>query len=206
VKNILIDADVNLQVANSLIKTVKERALGMKLDGNSKPGEQFISLLAQELVDTMGASQSPILRRSDGRPTVIMLLGLQGAGKTTAAAKLANYLLNTKHSEKIMLVAADVYRPAAIEQLQTLGAKIGVEVFTEPGANPVQIVRKAFAYAKENGVQTLVIDTAGRQVVDQKLMDELQQMKAAVLPDESLLVVDAMIGQEAATLTAKYVF
>ncbi len=130
-KSILIDADVNLQVANNLIAKVKERALGMKVD--SKPGEQFISLLAAELVVTMGEAQVPLIKRTDGRPTVIMLLGLQGAGKTTAAGKLANYMLKSGHSKKVLLVAADIYRPAAIEQLQTLGGKLNTTVFTEPG-------------------------------------------------------------------------
>eukprot|EP01031_Cornospumella_fuschlensis_P034531 gene34532-41811_t len=204
VKSILIDADVNLQVANTLIEKVKEQAIGIKVGKDTNPGQQFISLLARELVEVMGQAQAPLAKRSDNRPTVIMLLGLQGAGKTTAAGKLASYMLRNKHSSKILLVAADTYRPAAIEQLQTLGSRLNVEVFTDPESNPVQIARKAMQKAREEGFDSVVIDTAGRQVVDSKLMNELQQMKAAVIPDEALLVVDAMTGQEAATLTAKF--
>lgn len=206
-KSILIDADVNLQVANSLIQAVKEKAIGMKVAPDTKPGQQFIGLLAQELVNTMGQAETPVIKRKDGRPTVIMLLGLQGAGKTTAAAKLARQLMKQGHSQKVLLVAADVYRPAAVEQLQTLGERLGVTVFSADEAGvgaPVSIARRAFSKATSEQFDTIIIDTAGRQVVDKKLMDELQQIKAAVLPDEALLVVDAMTGQEAATLTAKF--
>ena len=206
VKTILIDADVNLQVANSLIAKVKVRALGMKVEAGQKPGEQFISLLAAELVEIMGQSQIPLIKRTDGRPNVILMAGLQGAGKTTAVAKLASWALRQDYSKKILLVAADIYRPAAIEQLQTLGLRLGerVEVYTEgQGVSPVQISRRALAKAIAEGYDTVIVDTAGRQVVDENLMDELKQIKAAINPDETLLVVDAMTGQEAATLTAK---
>jgi signal recognition particle subunit SRP54 len=206
VKKILIDADVNLQVANSLIAKVKDRALGMKVEPGQKPGEQFISLLAAELVEIMGQAQVPLIKRSDGRPNVILMAGLQGAGKTTAVAKLANWALRKDYSKRILLVAADIYRPAAIEQLQTLGSRLGenVEVYTEgQGVSPVQICRRALAKAIAEGYDTVIVDTAGRQVVDENLMDELKQIKAAVSPDETLLVVDAMTGQEAATLTQK---
>jgi signal recognition particle subunit SRP54 len=199
----LIDGDVNLQVTNSIISKVKEKAIGMKVEPNQKPGEQFISLLAAELVEIMGKEQSPLVRRRDGRPNVILLAGLQGAGKTTVAGKLANWVMKQKFSAKVLLVAADIYRPAAIEQLQTLGSRIGVDVFTEIGAQPVQIVRKALSKALNEGYNMVIVDTAGRQVVDSRLMDELKQIKAAVSPDETLLVVDAMTGQEAATLTAR---
>eukprot|EP00597_Dinobryon_sp_UTEXLB2267_P003471 CAMPEP_0170069744 /NCGR_PEP_ID=MMETSP0019_2-20121128/8305_1 /TAXON_ID=98059 /ORGANISM="Dinobryon sp., Strain UTEXLB2267" /LENGTH=484 /DNA_ID=CAMNT_0010277867 /DNA_START=136 /DNA_END=1586 /DNA_ORIENTATION=- len=205
VKGILIDADVNLQVTNTLISKVKEKAIGMKVDSGKKPGEQFISLLAAELVDIMGQTQQTLSKRSDGRPNSILLLGLQGAGKTTACAKLANWALKQKYGTKILLVAADVYRPAAIEQLKTLGARLNVDVYSESlDANPVQICRRAFSKATSEGYDTVIFDTAGRQVVDEKLMDELRQIKSAVLPDEMLLVVDAMTGQEAATLTARF--
>ncbi len=199
----MIDGDVNLQVTNSIISKVKEKAIGMKVEPNQKPGEQFISLLAAELVEIMGKEQSPLVRRRDGRPNVILLAGLQGAGKTTVAGKLANWVMKQKFSAKVLLVAADIYRPAAIEQLQTLGSRIGVDVFTEIGAQPVQIVRKALSKALNEGYNMVIVDTAGRQVVDSRLMDELKQIKAAVSPDETLLVVDAMTGQEAATLTAR---
>lgn len=177
----------------------------MKLEPNMKPGEQFISLLASELVETMGKEQAPLIKRSDGRPNVIVLAGLQGAGKTTAVGKLAKWALTQKYSKKLLLVAADIYRPAAIEQLQTLGAKVGVDVFAEgKDVSPVQISRRALAKAIEEQYDTVIIDTAGRQIIDNRLMDELRQIKAAVLPDEVLLVVDAMIGQEAAILTSRF--
>ena len=206
VKAVLVDADVNVQVTNTLIQKVKDKALGMKVDtSKQKPGEQFISLLAAELVETMGQAQTPLVRRSDGRPNVLLLCGLQGAGKTTAVAKLANWAIKQSYGKKILLVAADIYRPAAIEQLQTLGARLGVDVYTEgQDVSPVQISRRALSKAVSEGYDMVIVDTAGRQVVDAALMDELKQIKAAVTPDEVLLVVDAMTGQEAATLTAKF--
>jgi signal recognition particle subunit SRP54 len=205
VKTVLIDADVNLQVTNTLIAKVKERAVGMKVDKDKKPGEQFISLIAAELVEIMGQAQAPLTKRSDGRPNIILMSGLQGAGKTTAAAKLASWALKQSYSKKVLLVAADIYRPAAIQQLQTLGGRLEVDVYAEgQDVSPVQICRRAIAKAISEGYDTVIIDTAGRQVVDNKLMDELKQIKAAVNPDEVLLVVDAMTGQEAATLTARY--
>lgn len=205
VKTILVDADVNLQIANTIIDKVKERALGMKVDSSQKPGEQFISLLAAELVDVMGSSKSGLQKRTDSRPNVILLLGLQGVGKTTASAKLANLVMKEGYGKKVLLVAADVYRPAAVEQLKILGQRLNIDVYEEgTDADPVQISRRAFDKAKREGYDTVIVDTAGRQVVDTKLMDELKQIKTALLPDESLLVVDAMTGQQAATLTARF--
>ena len=210
VRTILIDADVNLQVTNQLIEKVKTQAIGMQVNADQKPGEQFVSLLAAELVKTMGETQAPLAKRADGRPSVILMAGLQGAGKTTAAAKLANWALKENKDgksfgEKVLLVAGDIYRPAAIEQLQTLGSRLGVDVYTEgQNVSPVQIARSALKKAITEGYDTVIVDTAGRQVVDEGLMDELKQIKAAVTPDETLLVVDAMTGQEAATLTAKF--
>jgi len=205
IKTVLLDADVNLQVTNALIAQVKSKAIGMKVGSGQKPGEQFISLLAAELVELMGKAQTPLTRRTDGRPNVILLSGLQGAGKTTAAAKLASWALKQSYSKKVLLVAADVYRPAAIEQLMILGNRVGVDVYTEgQDISPVLICRRALAKAIAEGYDTVIVDTAGRQVIDDKLMDELKQIKAAVLPDEVLLVVDAMTGQEAAMLTARF--
>lgn len=205
VKTILLDADVNLQVTNALIGKVKDKAIGMKVESGQKPGEQFIALLAAELVEIMGQAQVPLTRRSDGRPNIILMCGLQGAGKTTACAKLVSWALRQNYSKKPLLVAADIYRPAAIEQLQTLGLRVGADVYTEgQGVSPVQICRRAVAKAIAEGYDTVIVDTAGRQAIDDKLMDELRQIKAAVTPDETLLVVDAMTGQEAATLTSKY--
>lgn len=178
----------------------------MQVVKGQKPGDQFIGLLAEELMELMGKENAPLAKRKDSRPTTILMLGLQGAGKTTATAKLAKLVLKQKHSEKVLLVAADTYRPAAIEQLKTLGQRLGVDVYTEDPAtsNPVKIAKNAFQKAKDEGYDMVIIDTAGRQVVDDKLMQELKQIKSAILPDESLLVVDAMTGQEAATLTLKF--
>jgi signal recognition particle GTPase len=137
----------------------------MKVDEGQKPGEQFVSLLAAELVETMGKAQVPLTRRSDGRPNVILMAGLQGAGKTTAVAKLANWAKKQNYSQKLLLVAADIYRPAAIEQLQTLGARLGVDVYTEgQDVSPVQICRRALSKAIAEGYDTVIVDTAGRQV------------------------------------------
>ena len=205
VKSILIDSDVNLQVTNALIGKVKQEAIGMKVDPKQNPGEQFISLLAAELVETMGKEQAPLTKRTDGRANVLLMAGLQGAGKTTAVAKLANWAKKQEYAQKILLVAGDVYRPAAIEQLQTLGKRLEIEVYTEgQDANPVSISRAAMKKANAEGFDLVIIDTAGRQVVDDKLMTELKDIKTAVTPDEVLLVVDAMTGQEAATLTARF--
>ena len=210
VRTILIDADVNLQVTNQLIAKVKEQAVGMKVEGGQKPGELFVSLLAAELVKIMGGAQVSLTRRSDGRPSVILMAGLQGAGKTTAAVKLANWATKEDKdgnvfASKVLIVACGVYRPAAIEQLQTLGARLGVDVYTEgQDVSPVQIARAAMKKAMAEGYDTVIVDTAGRQVVDKRLMDELKQIKAAVAPDEVLLVVDAMTGQEVPTRTYIY--
>ena len=162
-KTVLLDADVNLQVTNSLLSKVKEKALGMKVGAGQKPGEQFISLLATELVEIMGQAQAPLVKRSDGRPNIILMSGLQGAGKTTASAKLANWAIKQGYSKKPLLVAADVYRPAAIEQLKTLGSRMGVDVYSEgTDANPVQICRRALSKAIAEGYDAIFVDTAVR--------------------------------------------
>eukprot|EP01035_Chromulina_nebulosa_P017016 gene17016-22522_t len=205
IKTILIDADVNVQITNLLINKVKDKAIGMKIEPGQKPGEQFISLLAAELVEIMGKAQVPLTKRSDGRPNIILMAGLQGSGKTTAVGKLATWALKYKYSTKILLVAGDIYRPAAIDQLVTLGSRIGVDVYSEgQNVSPVQITRRAITKAISENYDTVIIDTAGRQVVDLQLMDELKQIKAVSSPDEVLLVVDAMTGQEAATLTQRF--
>ena len=193
IKTILIDADVNLQVCNSLINKVKEKAIGMKVASGKKPGEQFIELLAAELVEIMGKEQVPLTRRTDGRPNIILLAGLQGAGKTTLCGKLTNYILKQKLATKVLLVACDIYRPAAIDQLQTLGAKLSVDVFTEANLNPVQISRKALAKALAEGYDTVIIDTAGRQVVDKGLMDELKQIKVCIVHIIQLYYIHAYV-------------
>lgn len=208
IKRVLVDADVNIDVTNSIIQRVKSETVGMKLAFNQKPGEQFMNILAASLVDIMGSTESPLAKRDDGAPTTIVLLGLQGAGKTTAAAKLAYWMITYGHSQQPLLVALDIYRPAAIEQLQILGKKINVHVYSEPnsrsGVKLVDIARRAITKAVSEGYDTVIFDTAGRQVLDEKMMEELREICAAVNPDELLLVVDAMTGQEAAFLTAKY--
>lgn len=208
VKRALLDADVNLKVTNALLDAVKEKALGMDVTKGVTPDQEFIKIMYDELVDLMGAEQSELIQASKP-PTVILLAGLQGAGKTTAAAKLALYCQSRAEKseafEKVLMVAADIYRPAAIDQLRTLGEKIGVEVFSMgTDADPIDIARKGLEKAKAEGFTTVIVDTAGRQVIDEKLMKEIKGVKTAVKPHEVLLVVDAMTGQEAATVTARF--
>ncbi|KAA8494684.1 Signal recognition particle protein [Porphyridium purpureum] len=207
VRRALLDADVNLKVVNSLIKDVKARALGEKVLEGVKPGQQFIKIIYDELARIMGSEATPLARKdaSAESPTVILLAGLQGAGKTTAAAKLALYCKSEAKPRRVLLCACDVYRPAAIEQLKTLGASIDTEVFAMgTDVEPERIAREAISYAKKNKFDTVIVDTAGRQVIDTKLMAELKRVKNSVTPDEILLVVDAMTGQEAANLTRAF--
>lgn len=205
VKRALLDADVNLKVTNTLVENVKGKAVGMQLVDGVTPEQQFIKVMNDELVKIMGAEQAPLARRTDGEPTVILMAGLQGTGKTTAAAKLAKYLKQEEVPKKVLLVAGDIYRPAAIDQLVTLGKRIDVEVFSMgQGVDPVEITKAGLARAKEEGFDTVIVDTAGRQVVDDTLMAELKNMQVACQADEVLLVVDAMTGQEAATLASVF--
>lgn len=248
VRRALLDADVNLDVATALIDGVKRRSLGKEVTKGVTAEQQFIKAMYDELLDMMGGDadaesntgmvgspslQSPtatLAHSSDSsEPAVILLAGLQGAGKTTAAGKLALYLKERevdpnaissmseeersktlasrlpKRNRKVLLAAADVYRPAAIEQLQILGKQIDVEVFSMGvDADPADIAKAAVQKAKEEGFDTVVVDTAGRQVVDEELMEELRRVKKTVNPDETLLVVDAMTGQAAASLTASF--
>ncbi|BFM38562.1 signal recognition particle protein [Synechocystis sp. LKSZ1] len=199
VRRALLSADVNLQVVKGFIAEVETKALGAEVITGVNPGQQFIKIVYDELVQLMGESNVPLALASQP-PTVILMAGLQGTGKTTATAKLALYLRKEKRT--VLMVATDVYRPAAIDQLKTLGEQIDVPVFelgTE--ANPVDIARQGVARAKELGLDTVLIDTAGRLQIDPEMMAELAQIKAAVQPDDTLLVVDAMTGQEAANLT-----
>lgn len=176
----------------------------MTVQPNESPGKQFISLIAAELVEVMGSKNVPLNPRVGDNPATILLVGLQGAGKTTVAAKLANWVQTHGYGKKVLLVVADVFRPAAVEQLQTLGAKLGVDVYSDTqDTSAVQICRRAYTKARVEGYDTVIVDTAGRQVIDAPLMQELKQLKSAIVPDEVLLVVDAMTGQEAATLTAR---
>ena len=199
VRRALLSADVNLQVVKTFIGEIEKKALGAEVISGVNPGQQFIKIVYDELVKVMGESNVPIAQ-AEQAPTVILMAGLQGTGKTTATAKLALYLRKQKRS--CLMVGTDVYRPAAIDQLLTLGQQIDIPVF-ELGtdADPVEIARQGVAKAKELEVDTVIIDTAGRLQIDEDMMGELARIKATVKPDDTLLVVDSMTGQEAATLT-----
>ncbi|MEN1966902.1 signal recognition particle protein [Lentibacillus sp. N15] len=199
----LLEADVNFKVVKDLIKRIKERAVGQEVMESLTPGQQVIKVVKEELTELMGGEQSKIAV-ADKSPTVIMMVGLQGAGKTTTTGKLAN-LLRKKHNRNPLLVACDVYRPAAIKQLETLGTQLNMPVFSMgTEANPVDIATKAIAQAKEDHQDYVIIDTAGRLHVDNDLMDELERMKQAVKPDEIFLVVDAMTGQDAVNVAESF--
>lgn len=202
VRRALLEADVNLQVVKTFIAEVEAQAMGADVISGVNAGQQFIKIVFDELVKVMGESNVP-LARAEKPPTVILMAGLQGTGKTTATAKLALYLRQQQRSS--LMVATDIYRPAAIDQLVTLGQQIDVPVF-ELGsdANPVEIARQGVEKAKEMGVDTVLIDTAGRLQIDSEMMAELARIKQAVKPDDTLLVVDAMTGQEAANLTRTF--
>ena len=202
VRRALISADVNLQVVKAFIDDVAVRAQGAEVITGVRPDQQFIKIVYDELVKVMGETNVP-LAQADTSPTIVLMAGLQGTGKTTATAKLALHL--RKQNRTCLLVATDVYRPAAIDQLITLGQQIDVPVF-ELGTdtNPVEIARQGVARARETGVDTVIIDTAGRLQIDQDMMAELAQIKKTVQPQETLLVVDAMTGQEAANLTRTF--
>jgi signal recognition particle subunit SRP54 len=202
VRRALLEADVNLQVVKDFVSDVQEKALGAEVISGVNPSQQFIKIVNDELVKLMGETNEP-LADAPQKPTVVLMAGLQGTGKTTASAKLALHL--RKNDRTAMLVATDVYRPAAIDQLVTLGKQIDVPVF-EMGAdaNPVDIAREGVAKAKEAGVDTVIVDTAGRLQIDPAMMAELANIKQAIQPDEVLLVVDAMTGQEAANLTRTF--
>ena len=198
VRTALLEADVNFMVAKDFVKSIKEKALGEEVFGSLNPAQTVIKIVNDELTALLGGTQSRIMISSKP-PTIIMLVGLQGAGKTTTAGKLAVYL--RKQGKHPMLVAADVYRPAAIKQLQVVGKQIDIPVFADetPGANPVDIARRAVEQSTHMLKDVVIIDTAGRLAIDEVLMDELSNIKAAVRPHEILLVVDSMIGQDAVT-------
>ncbi|MCM3396324.1 signal recognition particle protein [Oceanobacillus profundus] len=199
----LLEADVNFKVVKDLIARIKERAIGQEVMESLTPGQQVIKVVKEELTTLMGGEQSKIAV-ADRPPTVIMMVGLQGAGKTTTTGKLAN-LLRKKHNRSPLLVACDVYRPAAIKQLETLGTQLDMPVFSMgTEANPVDIATGAIEKAKEEHRDYVIIDTAGRLHVDTDLMDELQQIKSAVTPDEIFLVVDSMTGQDAVNVAKSF--
>lgn len=189
----LLEADVNYKVVKEFTNTVKEKALGEEVQKSIRPGELFVKIINDELVNLLGESS---LLNLKGDPSILMLVGLQGSGKTTTIGKLAN-LLRKKHAKKPLLVACDIYRPAAIDQLKQIGKELSIEVFEEGKKNPVEIAQQSILYAKENGFDYVLIDTAGRLHIDNVLMDELINIKDKINPHEILLVVDAMMGQDA---------
>jgi signal recognition particle subunit SRP54 len=199
----LLEADVNFKVVKDFVKKIKERAVGAEVMESLTPGQQVIKIVKEELTALMGGEQSKIAVR-ERPPTVIMMVGLQGAGKTTTSGKLAN-LLRKKHNRKPLLVACDVYRPAAIDQLETVGKQLGIPVFSQgTEKNPVDIANEAIEHAKQEHLDYVIVDTAGRLHVDENLMDELTQIKATINPDEIFLVVDAMTGQDAVNVAETF--
>jgi signal recognition particle subunit SRP54 len=200
VRRALLDADVNFKIAKEFSDRVKTKALGQNVLTSLQPGQLMVKLVKDELTELMGGETEGI--NLGGSPTVILMSGLQGSGKTTFSGKLANFL-KTKKSKKPLLVACDVYRPAAINQLHVVGDQIGVEVFSdEENKNPVEIAQNAVTYAKENGHNVVIVDTAGRLAVDEAMMTEIENIHKAVNPHETLFVVDSMTGQDAVN-TAK---
>ncbi len=190
----LLEADVNYQVVKEFISNVKEKALGAEVAKSLKPSEQFIKIVKDELVSLLGETDAPLYTK--GNPSILMLVGLQGSGKTTTIGKLA-LLLRKKYSKKPLLVACDVYRPAAIDQLKQIGRELNIEVYSEGVKNPREIVTNALNYAKENKFDYVLIDTAGRLHIDDELMNELKDIKGLVPIDETLLVIDSTMGQDA---------
>lgn len=198
----LLEADVNFNVVKTFIANVKEKALGQDVLDSLTPGQMVVKVVHDELVDLLGTDVSEI--KFEKKPTVIMMVGLQGAGKTTTTGKIAN-LIRKKYNKKPLLVAADIYRPAAIDQLQTLGKALDVPVFAKgTDVKPEQIVTEALTYANENNNDVILIDTAGRLHIDEALMDELENIKKIASPDEILLVVDALTGQDIVNVASSF--
>ena len=190
----LLEADVNYQVVKEFVSNVKEKALGLDVSKSLKPDELFIKLVKDELIDLLGGEYESL--KVNSGTTILMLCGLQGSGKTTTAGKLANYV-RKKYHKKLLLVACDIYRPAAIDQLVEIGKSLDVPVFTKGKISPVEIVREALDYAKENHLDYIIIDTAGRLQIDDALMQELEDISSHFNIDEQILVIDAMMGQDA---------
>lgn len=190
----LLEADVNYTVVKEFINNVKEKALGQEVDKSLKPDELFIKIVKDEVVELLGGEVASLC--VTGNPTILMLVGLQGSGKTTTSGKLANYL-RKKEAKKPLLVACDIYRPAAIDQLKTVGKELNIPVFSEDNKKVTEIVTDALEYAKTNGNDYVIIDTAGRLHIDDTLMDELKDVETLAHPDEEILVIDAMMGQDA---------
>ena len=200
IRRALIDADVSYKVAKTFTDEVKRKALGQDVLTAVKPGQMMTKIVRDELAQLMGGTATEV--NLEGNPAVILIAGLQGSGKTTFSGKFASFL-KTKKNRQVLLVACDVYRPAAIDQLKILGQTVGVEVYTEPGNNnPVEIAKNAIAYARQKSYNTVIVDTAGRLAVDEAMMVEITNIKAAINPSETLFVVDSMTGQDAVN-TAK---
>ena len=190
----LLEADVNYKVVKEFTSAVREKALGEEVKKSLTPGEMFVGIIRDSLVELLGGVNTPL--NLNGNPACLMLVGLQGSGKTTTIGKLAN-LLRKKHNKKPLLVACDIYRPAAIEQLKQIGKELDIPVYSENSKDAVSIAKNGVCYAKENGYDYVLIDTAGRLHIDDNLMDELQSIKNIVKPEETLLVIDSMMGQDA---------
>ena len=202
IRRALIDADVNYKVAKSFTDEVKAKALGQNVLTAVKPGQMMTKIVRDELAQLMGGTATDI--RLEGTPAVILIAGLQGSGKTTFSGKLAA-MLKSKRGRQVLLVAGDVYRPAAIDQLKVLGSQIGVEVYTEEGnRNPVEIAENAIKYARQKSYNVVIVDTAGRLAVDEAMMQEITAIKAAVNPSETLFVVDSMTGQDAVNTAREF--
>ena len=190
----LLEADVNYKVVKEFTNNVKEKALGEEVNKSFNPGELFVKIVKDELTELLGGENTPL--NISGNPATLMLVGLQGSGKTTTIGKLANYL-RKNNKKKPLLVACDVYRPAAIDQLKQIGKELNIEVYSEGKGNPVEISRNGIKYAKDNGYDYVLIDTAGRLQIDESLMDELDNIQKEVNTDETILVIDSMMGQDA---------
>jgi signal recognition particle subunit SRP54 len=197
----LLEADVSFKVVKDFIARIKERAIGQEVLSSLTPGQQVVKIVYEELTELMGGQESP-LKVASQPPTIIVLVGLQGAGKTSTAGKLGSLLKKQNH--RPLLVAADIYRPAAIKQLQVLGNQLDLPVFSLEGADPVKIAKQGVEYAVSHQQDTVIIDTAGRLHVNEELMDELKRIQSAVEPDEILLVVDAMTGQDAVNVAGTF--
>ena len=190
----LLEADVNYKVVKEFTNKVKEKALGEEVSKSISPGDLFVKIVRDELQELLGGDSAPLV--VDKKPTICMMVGLQGSGKTTTAGKLSNFL-RKKHSKKPLLVACDVYRPAAIDQLKQIGKELNIEVYSEGKGNPVEISKNACQYARDNGFDYIIVDTAGRLHIDENLMEELKNITETINPHETLLVIDSMMGQDA---------
>jgi signal recognition particle subunit SRP54 len=202
VKIALLEADVNFKVVKKFVAAVKEHAIGSDVFSSLTPGQTVVKIVLDEMTKLLGSEAAELIFNRNGSMSVIMMCGLQGAGKTTTAAKLAAKLKSS--GKRPLLVACDVYRPAAIKQLQVNGEKVGVPVFEQGDADPVEIAKAAVDYADKNSLNVLILDTAGRLQIDETLMAELENIKSAVPLDDILLTIDAMTGQEAVNVAATF--